>query len=63
MIVSAEVRQDPEVARLIDGGGGGLAAEPFETGLRGFDQTRFTLFRVRAAASPGPSLTEGRRLD
>jgi class 3 adenylate cyclase len=39
VVISAAVRDDPEVAEL-------LAAEPFEARLRGFDQEYFELWRV-----------------
>jgi hypothetical protein len=49
VVVSSAVRDDPEVAGMVDAAGGSLAVEAFEAGLRGFDQTRFALFRIRPA--------------
>ncbi len=46
VIVSGAVRDDPEVATLLVE----LDAEPLEAELRGFDDERFTLWRVRARA-------------
>jgi class 3 adenylate cyclase len=46
VVISGAVRTDPEVAELI--AGQGLALEPVEAALRGFDGERFELWRVRA---------------
>jgi class 3 adenylate cyclase len=51
IIVSDAVRQDPEVAELIDLGEGGLLAERFEAQLKGFAEQEFPLWRVARASS------------
>jgi class 3 adenylate cyclase len=45
LVVSGAVREDPEVAQLI--ASGGLDAEPIEAELRGFENARFVLWRLR----------------
>jgi class 3 adenylate cyclase len=45
LVVSGAVREDPEVAQLI--ASGGLDAEPIEAELRGFENARFELWRLR----------------
>jgi class 3 adenylate cyclase len=47
VVVSAAVLADPEVAELV--AGGGIASEPVEATLKGFDEERFELFRLSAA--------------
>jgi class 3 adenylate cyclase len=44
VVISSAVRDDPEVAEWL--GDAGLAAEPFEAMLKGFDQEGFELWRV-----------------
>lgn len=46
-VISAAVHKDPSVAALLAEPGGRLAAEPLETALKGFDDERFELWRVR----------------
>jgi class 3 adenylate cyclase len=51
IVISAAVRDDPEVEELL-AGERGYAAEPFEVALKGFEgATR--LWRVRAASGGG----------
>ncbi|MBI3954183.1 MAG: adenylate/guanylate cyclase domain-containing protein [Chloroflexi bacterium] len=47
VIISEAVRNDPEVAQLLDERGEGLEAEQFEARIRGFDERPFPLWRVR----------------
>jgi class 3 adenylate cyclase len=56
VIVSGAVLADPEVDELV--AGGGIALEPVEATLKGFDDERFDLFRVGA---PEPAPTEQER--
>ncbi|HEX8560349.1 MAG TPA: DUF5939 domain-containing protein [Pyrinomonadaceae bacterium] len=46
-VVTADVRRDPEVAALLADPAAGLAAEPSEAALKGFDDERFELWRVK----------------
>ena len=46
VVVSAEVRADPEVAEWLGRPDAGLAVRPFEGTLKGFDAERFALWRV-----------------
>jgi class 3 adenylate cyclase len=46
VIISAAVRNDPEVNQLFDERTGCLRAEPFESKLKGFGDEYFTLYRV-----------------
>jgi class 3 adenylate cyclase len=46
VVISAAVHADPEVADWLDRPNPGLAAQPFQTTLRGFDQDYFELWRV-----------------
>jgi class 3 adenylate cyclase len=45
VVLSGAVRSDPEVLELLSGAG--LAIEPVEADLKGFDEERFELWRVR----------------
>ncbi|HEX8473017.1 MAG TPA: DUF5939 domain-containing protein [Pyrinomonadaceae bacterium] len=46
VVISSAVRHDPKVAAMLEDPEGELVAEPLETGLRGFDEERFELWRV-----------------
>lgn len=46
-VITGDVRRDPEVATLLEDAAGGLAAEPSEARLKGFDDERFELWRVK----------------
>jgi class 3 adenylate cyclase len=46
IIISANVRQDPQVAEMFDGADAQLIAAPVETALKGFDAETFSLWRV-----------------
>jgi class 3 adenylate cyclase len=48
VIVSAAVRDDPEVAKLLDERTGCWRAEPFESKLKGFGEENFMLYRIAA---------------
>jgi class 3 adenylate cyclase len=53
-VVTSDVRHDPEVAEMLADSAHGLAAEPLETELKGFDNERFKLWRVtRKGAKQG----------
>jgi class 3 adenylate cyclase len=45
VVVSGAVRDDPEVAAEL--AGGGVSAEPLDAVLKGFDDVPFELWRVR----------------
>jgi class 3 adenylate cyclase len=45
-VISSDVRRDPEVAELLEDPASGLAAEPAEAQLKGFDEECFELWRV-----------------
>jgi class 3 adenylate cyclase len=45
-VITEDVRRDPEVAALLADPAGGLAAEPSEAKLKGFDEECFELWRV-----------------
>jgi class 3 adenylate cyclase len=45
-VVTGDVRRDPEVAALLEDPAAGLAAEPSEARLKGFDDEPFELWRV-----------------
>jgi class 3 adenylate cyclase len=52
-VITADVRRDPEVLELLSDPASGLAAEPSEAVLKGFDNECFELWRVkRTAARP-----------
>ncbi len=52
-VITSDVRNDPEVVRLLEDAADGLAAEPHEAQLKGFDAENFQLWRVtRAEARP-----------
>ncbi|MBC7931359.1 MAG: hypothetical protein H7Z38_12425 [Rubrivivax sp.] len=46
-VVTSDVRHDPEVAEMLDGPASDYEAEPLETELKGFDEERFELWRVK----------------
>jgi adenylate cyclase len=50
VIISRAVFEDPEVRELINSSDWDLQATPFEIELKGFDQERFELWRVRQVA-------------
>jgi class 3 adenylate cyclase len=52
LVISAAVHADPEVADWLARPGSGLAAEPFQTTLRGFDQDYFELWRISRLQAP-----------
>jgi class 3 adenylate cyclase len=52
IVISASVHADPEVADWLARPGSGLAAEPFQTTLRGFDQDYFELWRISRLQAP-----------
>ncbi|MFN8534512.1 MAG: adenylate/guanylate cyclase domain-containing protein [Dehalococcoidia bacterium] len=47
IVVSETVYSDPEVAELLDAAAGLVVAEQFDVELKGFDEDRFRLWRVR----------------
>jgi class 3 adenylate cyclase len=49
VVLSTSVRHDPEVAALLADPASGLVASPGETTLKGFDDERFEIWRVRPA--------------
>jgi class 3 adenylate cyclase len=63
-VITSDVRRDPEVSDLLEDPLSGLAAEPSEATLKGFDNESFELWRVqrsggiqsvRAGVQPAPS--------
>ena len=46
-VITSDVRRDPEVSDLLEDPLSGLAAEPSEATLKGFDNENFRLWRVR----------------
>jgi class 3 adenylate cyclase len=46
-VITSDVRSDPEVLELLADPTSGLAAEPCEAALKGFDNERFELWRVK----------------
>jgi class 3 adenylate cyclase len=46
VIISDEIRHDPEVAEFLSAPESQLVVEPFEARLRGFEEERFELWRV-----------------
>ena len=46
-VITSDVRRDPEVSDLLEDPLSGLAAEPSEASLKGFDNENFQLWRVR----------------
>jgi class 3 adenylate cyclase len=46
-VITSDVRRDPEVSELLADPAGGLAAEPSEAVLKGFDDECFELWRVK----------------
>jgi class 3 adenylate cyclase len=46
-VITSDVRRDPEVSELLEDPLSGLAAEPSEATLKGFDNENFQLWRVR----------------
>lgn len=49
VVLSGEIRRDPEVADLLSAPGSQLVVEPFEARLKGFDEEKFPLWRVTRA--------------
>src|SRR5947209_2208500 len=49
-VITSDVRRDPEVADLLADPAAGLDAEPTEAQLKGFDNERFELWRVKRLA-------------
>jgi class 3 adenylate cyclase len=45
-VITSDVRNDPEVLALLEDSASGLAAEPHEAQLKGFDNESFQLWRV-----------------
>ncbi|MFL6335403.1 MAG: DUF5939 domain-containing protein [Pyrinomonadaceae bacterium] len=56
-VITSDVRLDPEVLELLADPASGLAAEPSEAMLKGFDNECFELWRVKRAE--GPTVREG----
>jgi class 3 adenylate cyclase len=54
-VITADVCRDPEVAELLADPASGLAAEPSEAMLKGFDNECFELWRVKRSSSPTQS--------
>lgn len=48
IVVSEAIFKDREVADLLAQSASGLVAEPFDVYLKGFDEERFTLWRIRS---------------
>ena len=46
-VITEDVRRDPEVMQLLEDPASGLAAEPSEAALKGFDNESFQLWRVK----------------
>lgn len=46
-VITGDARRDPEVVALLEDPASGLAAEPSEARLKGFDDERFELWRVK----------------
>ncbi len=46
-VITSDVRRDPEVMQLLEDPASGLAAEPSEAALKGFDNECFELWRVK----------------
>ncbi|HEX8117914.1 MAG TPA: adenylate/guanylate cyclase domain-containing protein, partial [Pyrinomonadaceae bacterium] len=46
-VITSDVRRDPEVLELLSDPASGLAAEPSEAALKGFDNESFELWRVK----------------
>ena len=46
-VITSDVRRDPEVLELLSDPASGLAAEPSEASLKGFDNESFELWRVK----------------
>ena len=46
-VITSDVRNDPEVVRLLEDADANLAAEPHEAQLKGFDAENFQLWRVK----------------
>ncbi len=64
VVVSAAVRDDPEVAEWLANADEVLGAEPLEATLKGLDEERFVLWRLTAAGVtgvPGSSATSSDR--
>jgi len=51
VVISAAVRNDPEVIKMLTDPQSQFKAEPFEANLKGFDEERFNLWRVVKGSS------------
>ena len=51
-VISRAVRDDPKVAAMLADSGSGLAVEPLQTTLKGFDSESFDLWRVTRKEAP-----------
>ncbi len=56
-VITGDVRRDPEVLEVLSDPASGLAAEPSEAMLKGFDNECFELWRVKRTV--GPTVREG----
>jgi class 3 adenylate cyclase len=61
IIISEAVRQDPEVAEMLETKEGNIHSEPFEAMLKGFDEENFRLWRISVVVleKPAPLLATG----
>jgi class 3 adenylate cyclase len=57
-VITSDVRRDPEVMELLEDPASGLAAEPSEAALKGFDNECFELWRVKRSDG-SPTVREG----
>ncbi|MBM3926600.1 MAG: hypothetical protein FJ320_11595 [SAR202 cluster bacterium] len=55
VIVSEAVRRDPEVEQWLSASRAGVQVMPFEAEIKGFDDQRFPLWRIRC---PTPELVK-----
>ncbi|HEY6186426.1 MAG TPA: adenylate/guanylate cyclase domain-containing protein [Pyrinomonadaceae bacterium] len=51
VVISDAVHADPEIAEMLESPSSDLKAQPFEVTLKGFDEERFSLWRISPAAS------------
>lgn len=51
VVISDAVHSDPEIAEMLESPSCDLMAQPFEVTLKGFDEERFSLWRVSPVAS------------
>ncbi|HEX8772988.1 MAG TPA: adenylate/guanylate cyclase domain-containing protein [Pyrinomonadaceae bacterium] len=59
VVISDAVHSDPEIAEMLDSPSCDLTAQPFEVTLKGFDEERFSLWRISPAASVVESVPAG----